>query len=123
MLYANLTMRDFLATTCTIGQVKEFLRDGLGSNNEPMTVLSIQELAKRGREDIIINALRDACERNQISLGSQFAVVLANTLMTLSSSNTPLLRRYAKDAQRELEKEGNIPSFSEWAKNAGGEEK
>ena len=121
MLYTSLTMRDFLATTCTTSQVKEFLRDGLGSNNEPMTVLSIQELAKRGNEGIILEALNGAFEQGQIPLGSQFAVTLINTLSIVSNGSAmPLLRRYAKAAQCSLEKGKCILSLPEWIR-AGGE--
>ena len=84
-LYGNFTLKEWLALHCATKDVDDLFRKALKDNDEPMTVLALAELAKRGDADIIMRALSNATNAGHIAPESHFAIVLTNTLANLGN--------------------------------------
>lgn len=97
-LYGSLTIREWLALNCVTEDVKECLRKALEKNDEPMAVLALAELIKRGDIDLVTYAIQEAVDAGYFTLGSHFSTVFANALTNFGSRD-PLLGRVAKSVR------------------------
>ena len=98
-LYSNFTLKEWLSLNCLTKDVEELFRKALRDNDEPMAVLALAELIKRGDEDLVTRAISDACEAGYLKCGSHFSAVFANALTNLGGRD-PFLRRIAKGAHK-----------------------
>ncbi|MBR3236157.1 hypothetical protein IKF92_00540 [Candidatus Saccharibacteria bacterium] len=98
-LYSNFTLKDWLSLNLTTGDVDEFFRNALRTNDEPMAVLALAELIKRGDVDLVKFDIQEATDVGYIIPGSHFAVVFSNALVHYGNRD-PLLRRINKNVQR-----------------------
>lgn len=94
-LYGSLTIKEWLALNCVTEDVKECLRKALEKNDEPMAVLALAELIKRGDIDLVTYAIQEAVDAGYFTHSSHFSTVFANALTNFGSRD-PLLRRIAK---------------------------
>lgn len=94
-LYGNFTLKEWLALHCNTKDIDDLLCKALQDNDEPMTILALAELVKRGDIDLVTYALRDAVDTGCIALGSHFLTVLTNALTSLGDRD-PILRGIAK---------------------------
>ena len=83
-----------MATHCTTEDVNSLYRKALKDQDEPMAILSMAELIKRGNTDLVAQAITDATEAGCFTAG-HFSAVFANALANLGSRD-PLLRRLAQ---------------------------
>lgn len=98
-LYGNFTLKEWLALHCATKDVDDLFRKALKDNDEPMTVLALAELIKRGDIDLVTYALRDTVDTGCITLGSHFSTVLANALINFGDRD-PILRGIAKTVRK-----------------------
>ena len=99
-LYGSLTIKEWLALNCVTEDVKECLRKALEKNDEPMAVLALAELIKRGDIDLVTYAIQEAVDAGYFTLGSHFSTVFANALTNFGSRD-PILRGIAKTVRIE----------------------
>ena len=83
-LYDNVTIKDWLALHCTTKDVDELFRKALYVNDEPMAVLSLAELIRRGDNDLISEAIMNSIDAGYLKIG-HFSIVLVNALANLAS--------------------------------------
>lgn len=95
-LYGNFTLREWLALHCVTEDIDELFRKALKDNDEPMAVLALAELIKRGDIDIVTYAIQDATNAGHIALGSHFSIVFANALKRCGDRD-PILRLISKN--------------------------
>lgn len=107
-LYGNFTLKEWLSLHCATEHINELFRRALKDNDEPMAVLALAELIKRGDIDIVANALRDAVDTGCIAPESHFSTVFANALTNLGKSNSIL-----KGIARTIHDKGCWPKTSE----------
>ena len=98
-LYGNFTLKEWLALHCTTKDVDELFRKALKDNDEPMAVLALAELIKRGDIDIVTYAIQEATDAECFALGSHFVTVFANALTQLGNRD-PILRHISKNVRR-----------------------
>ena len=98
-LYGNFTIREWLALHCVTEDIVEHFRKALEDNDEPMTVLTLAELIKRGDIDLLTYAIQDATNAGHIAPGSHFATVFANAL-TRCGDRDPVLRLISKNVSK-----------------------
>ncbi|MBO4813186.1 hypothetical protein J5491_03515 [Candidatus Saccharibacteria bacterium] len=95
-LYGNFTVKEWLTLHCTTDDVYDLFRKALKRNDEPMAVLALAELIKRGDIDLVTYAIQEATDAGYIALGSHFSTVFANALMQCGNRD-PILRRVGKN--------------------------
>jgi len=98
-LYGNFTLKEWLSLHCITKDVDDLFRKALKDNDEPMAVLALAELIKRGDTDLVTYAVRDATEDGCFVLGSHFSTVFANAL-TQCGDRDPILRSIGKNVRR-----------------------
>ncbi len=98
-LYGNFTLKEWLALHCVTKDIDNLFRKALKDNDEPMAVLALAELIKRGDIDLVTYALRDAVDTRCITIGSHFSTVLANALANFGDRD-PILRGVAKTVRK-----------------------
>lgn len=89
-LYGNFTLKEWLALHCTTEDVDELFRKALEDNDEPMAVLALAELIKRGDIDLVTYAIQEATDAGHIVLGTHFSTVFANALMRCGNRDSVL---------------------------------
>lgn len=94
-LYGNFTLKEWLALHCATKDIDDLFRKALKDNDEPMAVLALAELIKRGDTDLVSYAMMDAIKEEHLIDGTHFSSVIANTLTQVGSRN-PILRRFGK---------------------------
>lgn len=94
-LYGNFTVKEWLALHCNTRDVDSLFRKALKDGDEPMAVLALAELVKRGDNDLVSCAINDAIEEEHLVVGTHFSTVFANALIRIGSRD-PLLRRFGK---------------------------
>ena len=98
-LYGNFTLKEWLALHCATKDIDDLFRKALRDNDEPMAVLALAELIKRGDIDLITYAIQEATDAGYFVLGSHFSTVFANAL-TQYGDRDPILRRISKNVRR-----------------------
>lgn len=98
-LYGNFTLKEWLTLHCTTGCVDELFRRALKDNDEPMSVLALAELIKRGDTDLATYAIQDATNAGYIPPGSRFSTVFANALARCGSRD-PVLRLISNNVRK-----------------------
>ena len=98
-LYGNFTLKEWLALHCVTKDVDNLFRKALKDNDEPMAVLALAELIKRGDTDLVTYAIQDANDAGCFTLGSHFSTVFANAL-TQCGDRDPILRRIGKNVRK-----------------------
>ena len=98
-LYGNFTVKEWLALHCATKDIDDLFRKALKDNDEPMAVLALAELIKRGDIDLVTYAIRDAVDAGYLSPDSNFSTVFANAL-TQCGDRDPILRRISKSVRR-----------------------
>ncbi len=98
-LYGNFTLKEWLALHCTTKDVDELFRKALKNNDEPMAVLALAELIKRGDIDLVTDAIREAIDTGCFAIGSNFSTFFANAL-TQCGNRVPILRRIGKNVRQ-----------------------
>ena len=98
-LYSNLSIKEWLAIQCATVDVYELFRKALKKNDQPMAVLALAELIKRGDIDLVTYAIREATDAKYIIPGTHFSTVFTNALTHFGSRN-PILRRISKNVRR-----------------------
>lgn len=98
-LYGNFTLKEWLALHCVTKDVDDLFRKALKDNDEPMAVLALAELIKRGDIDLVTYAIQEATDNGCFVLGSHFSTVFANAL-TQCGDRDPILRRISKSVRR-----------------------
>ena len=98
-LYGNFTLKEWLALHCATKDVNELFRKALRNNDEPMAVLALAELIKRGDIDLVTYAIREAIDTGCFAIGSNFSIVFANAL-TQCGDRDPILKRISKNVRR-----------------------
>ncbi len=91
-LYGNFTLREWLTLHCVTEDVYNYFRKSLKDHDEPMAVLALTELYKRGDVDLIVKAMEEATKAKSFILGSKFAIVFANALKTICDRNPNIKR-------------------------------
>ena len=71
-LYGNFTLKEWLALHCATKDIDDLFRKALRDNDEPMAVLALAELIKRGDIDLITYAIQEATDAGYFVLGSHF---------------------------------------------------
>lgn len=95
-LYGTFTLKDWLALNCITKDVDDLFRKALKDNDEPMTVLALAELIKRGDVDLVGRDIIEANNAGYLVLGSHFSTVFANAL-TQCGNRDPILRKIGKN--------------------------
>lgn len=116
-LYANLTLKEWLSLHCVTKDIDNLFRKALEDNDEPMAVLALAELIRRGDIDLVTYAILDATDAGCFTLGSHFSTVFANALMQCGNRD-PILRHISKNAR----KKGFWPKTSKELLNGLGSE-
>lgn len=98
-LYGNFTLKEWLSINCSTKDVNELFRKALKDNDEPMAVLALAELIKRGDIDLITYAIQEATDAGCFTLGSHFSIVFANALTQCGDRN-PILGRIGKNVRK-----------------------
>ena len=98
-LYGSFTLKEWLALHCATKDIDELFRKALKDNDEPMAVLALAELIKRGDIDLVTYAIQEATDAGYFTLGSHFSTVFANAL-TQCGDRDPILRRIGKNVRR-----------------------
>ena len=98
-LYRNFTLREWLALHCATKDVDMLFRKALKDNDEPMAVLALAELIRRGDTDLAIYAIQEATDAGYFELGSHFSIVFANALMQCGNRD-PLLKSIGKNVHK-----------------------
>lgn len=98
-LYSNFTLKEWLAFHCTTKDIDDAFRKALKDNDEPMAVLALSELIKRGDTDLVTYAIQEATDEGCFAPGSHFSTVFTNAL-TQYGSRDPALRRISKNVRR-----------------------
>lgn len=93
-LYGNFTLKEWLALHCVTKDIDSFFRKALEDHDEPMMVLALAELTKRGDTDLVSYAIFDAVEAGYIT-NDHFSVVLLNALSHYCMRD-PILKGMAK---------------------------
>lgn len=104
MSYGNFTVKEWLSLNCVTKEVYDLFRKALRGNDQPMTVLAMSELIKRGDIDLVISAISEAVDEEYIDSESSFSVVLAQSLKRFGD-RTPVLRNIGK----KIDLEGHWP--------------
>jgi len=99
-LYGNFTVKEWLALNCVTEDIEGLLRKALKDNDEPMAVLALAELIKRGDNDLVTYAIREAVGAGYITSDSHFSTVLTNALVRYGDRD-PVLRQIGKGILRE----------------------
>ena len=94
-LYKNFTIREWLALHCDSKDIDDLFRKALKENDEPMAVLALAELTKRGDTDLVSCAISDATKEGHLAIGTHFSEVFANALRQIGSRD-PLLKLFGK---------------------------
>ena len=94
-LYSSLSIKEWLAIHCATDEVDELFRKALKNNAQPMAVLALAELIKRGDIDLVTYAIREATDAGYITPGTHFSTVFTNALTNFGSRD-PVLRRISK---------------------------
>ena len=89
-LYGNFTLKEWLALHCATKDIDDIFRKALEKNDEPMAVLALAELVKRGDSKLAACAVGDAVDAGHISLGSHFSIVFANALIRVGGRDVAL---------------------------------
>jgi hypothetical protein len=98
-LYGNFTLKEWLALHCVTKDIDDLFRKALKDNDEPMAVLALAELIKRGDIDLVTYAIKEAVDAGCFTLGSHFSTVFANAL-TQCGDRDPILRHISKNVRR-----------------------
>ena len=98
-LYANFTIKEWLALHCATKDINDLFRKALKDNDEPMAVLALAELIKRGDIDLVTYAIQEATDAGYFALGSHFSTVFTNAL-TQCGDRDPILKRIARNARK-----------------------
>ena len=98
-LYGNFTLKEWLGIHCATGYVDELFRRALKDNDEPMSVLALAELIKRGDIDLVTYAIQDATNAGHIAPGSRFSTVFTNALARCGSRD-PVLRLISNNVRK-----------------------
>ena len=98
-LYGNVTLKEWLTLHCATKDIDNLFRKALKDNDEPMAVLALAELIKRGDIDLVTYAIQEATDAGCFTLGSHFSTVFANAL-TQCGDRDPILRRIGKNVRR-----------------------
>lgn len=98
-LYGNFTLREWLSLHCCTNDVVDLFRKALKDNDEPMAVLALAELIKRGDTDFVMDAIREATDAGHIKPESHFAIFFTNAL-TSCGSRELILKRIAENIRR-----------------------
>lgn len=98
-LYGNFTLKEWLALHCATKDIDDLFRKALKDNDEPMAVLALAELIKRGDIDLVTYAIQEATDAGCFALGSHFSTVFTNALAQCGNRD-PILRRIAKNIRR-----------------------
>lgn len=98
-LYEKFTLKDWLALHCGPKDIDDLFRKALKDNDDPMAVLALAELIKRGDIDLVTNALQEATDNGCFVLGSHFSTVFTNAL-TQCGGRDPSLRRISRNVRR-----------------------
>ena len=94
-LYGNFTLKEWLALHCVTKDIDDLFRKALKDNDEPMAVLALAELTKRGDTDLVSYAIMDAIREEHLTSGTHFSSVFANALIQVGSRD-PIVRRFGK---------------------------
>lgn len=94
-LYGHITLKEWLSLHCVTKDVYDLFRKALMDNDEPMAVLALAELVKRGEIDSIVHVINDAIKEDHLVVGTHFSSVFANALMQIGSRD-PLLKRFGR---------------------------
>ena len=98
-LYGNFTLKEWLTLHCATKDIDNLFRKALKDNDEPMAVLALAELIKRGDIDLVTYAIQEATDNGCFVRGSNFSTVFANAL-TQCGDRDPILRRISKSVRR-----------------------
>ena len=98
-LYGSFTVKEWLALHCTTEDVDDLFRKALKDNDEPMTVLALVELIKRGCTDRIMYATQEAIEAGYLVYGTNFSTVFRNALSQCGNRD-PILRSITKKVRK-----------------------
>lgn len=98
-LYGNFTLKEWLALHCITKDIDDLFRKALKDNDEPMAVLTLAELIKRGDIDLVTYAIQEATDAGYFALGSHFSTVFTNALAQYGSRD-PILKRIGKNVRR-----------------------
>lgn len=98
-LYGSFTLKEWLALHCATKDIEELFRKALKDNDEPMAVLALAELIKRGDIDLVTYAIQEATDAGYFTLGSHFSTVFVNAL-TQCGDRDPILRHIGKNVRR-----------------------
>lgn len=98
-LYGNFTLKEWLALHCVTKDIDDLFRKALKDNDEPMAVLALAELIKRGDIDLVTYAIQEATDAGYFALGSHFSTVFTNALAQYGSRD-PILKRIGKNVRR-----------------------
>lgn len=94
-LYGNFSLKEWLSLHCATKDIDDLFRKALKDNDEPMAVLALAELIKRGDTDLVSYAIKDAIREEHLTSGTHFSSVFANALMQVGSRD-PMVRRFGK---------------------------
>ena len=94
-LYSTFTLKEWLSLNCVTKDIDKLFRKALRDNDEPMTVLAMNELIKRDDVDLVIDAIAEAVDEEYLVPETSFSTVLANALIRLGDRK-PALRRISK---------------------------
>ena len=98
-LYGSFTLKEWLALHCNTKDINDLFCKALKDNDEPMAVLALAELIKRGDIDLVTYAIQEATNAGHFTLGSHFSTVFANAL-TQCGDRDPNLRQIGKNVRR-----------------------
>lgn len=106
-LYSNITIKEWLTLHCVTKDVNDLFRKALKDNDEPMAVLTLAELLKRGDSDLVEEAIIEAVDTKCFA-SRHFATVFTNALTNLANRD-PMLNKIARAVYRK----GSWPESSE----------
>ncbi len=98
-LYGSFTLKEWLSLHCVTNDINDLFRKALKDNDEPMAVLALAELIKRGDIDLVTYAIQEATDAGYFKLGSHFSTVFANALAQCGDRD-PILRRISKNVRK-----------------------
>ncbi len=99
-LYGNFTLKEWLTLHCATKDINDLFCKALKDNDEPMAVLTLAELIKRGDTDLVTRAIQDATDAGYFAIvGSPFSIVFAHALAQYGNRD-PILRRISKNVHK-----------------------
>ena len=95
-LYSTFTLKEWLSLNCNTKDVNDLFHKALRDNDQPMTVLAMSELIKRGDINLVVDAIGEAVDEEYINSESSFANVLEQSLKRFGD-RTPILKGICKE--------------------------